>query len=276
MTVSLTGFTQEQQDLIRESEDLMNESMAGMEGNLLAVEATYSEALSYILSKLAEFYNKYKNSPGHLQKYQIQQAIQLEHLAHRIQERLLALGYEYTDLLEGVLQDNFIKAVHKKADKKSFLLSDLTQMAVLTAIAKGYKGYNFKVDFQGKTLTFIMLVQRIIANGVINGKSYEEIAKELQKEMSKFIYHAKRIALTENARVINAAQMESYKKSGVSYVKWSNAPEEMRKGNLVVVCDNCLAIANGGEDGNGVYPIDNVPTYPAHPHCRCTLAPYTK
>jgi hypothetical protein len=37
--------------------------------------------------------------------------------------------------------------------------------------------------------------------------------------------------------------------------------------------DICDALAAGGPSGDGVYPADQVPTYPAHPHDLCNLQP---
>lgn len=37
--------------------------------------------------------------------------------------------------------------------------------------------------------------------------------------------------------------------------------------------DVCDGYAKGGENGDGVYPKDQVPTYPPHPHCLCNLQP---
>ncbi len=82
-------------------------------------------------------------------------------------------------------------------------------------------------------------------------------------------YAARRLARTEitaaaGRGTVNAAAANPF----VSGIRWSRS-------SMHGPCDICDERAHGGENGDGVYPIDEVPDYPAHPHCMCNLSPVT-
>jgi hypothetical protein len=82
-------------------------------------------------------------------------------------------------------------------------------------------------------------------------------------------YAARRLARTEiTAAAGRATTAASDANPFVNRIQWrlsGSHPEP----------DICDDNANGGPDGDGIYPIDQVPEYPAHPHDMCTLAPVT-
>jgi hypothetical protein len=59
---------------------------------------------------------------------------------------------------------------------------------------------------------------------------------------------------------INASLINPY----VAGIKWNLSLSHP-------CCDICDDLAAGGEDGDGVYPKNDVPSYPAHPHEICYL-----
>jgi hypothetical protein len=78
-------------------------------------------------------------------------------------------------------------------------------------------------------------------------------------------YAARRLSRTEitaaaGRSFLNASLMNPY----VEGVKWNLSPSHPK----VDICDDN---ASGGPDGNGVYAVEDVPQYPAHPHCLCYL-----
>lgn len=80
-------------------------------------------------------------------------------------------------------------------------------------------------------------------------------------------YAARRLARTEitaaaGRGTINAAEANPF----VGWIQWTLSPSHG-------CCDVCDDNARGGGHGDGTYPIDQVPPYPAHPHCMCTLVP---
>lgn len=79
-------------------------------------------------------------------------------------------------------------------------------------------------------------------------------------------YEALRLARTEMATSFGNATVESAK------VNPGNKGIQWRVSNAGVTCDICKSNAeyNSGL-GAGVYPVDELPNYPAHPNCLCTL-----
>lgn len=100
-----------------------------------------------------------------------------------------------------------------------------------------------------------------ILDCIKTGKRPNEIWRKIKDDFGVSSYQAKRLVNTELARVVNDAQLEVYKNSGVvDRVMWSATLEEN-------TCDVC-----GSNDGK-VYKLANAPRLPEHPNCRCCLIP---
>lgn len=80
-------------------------------------------------------------------------------------------------------------------------------------------------------------------------------------------YAARRLARTEitaaaGRGVVNASQANPF----VDGIRWRLSASHPK-------FDICDIHASGGDNGDGVYSPGNVPTYPPHPHCLCSLLP---
>lgn len=76
-------------------------------------------------------------------------------------------------------------------------------------------------------------------------------------------YDAMRLARTEITRgAARAAEASAGMNPFVRAMQWNLSPRHR-------CCDECDDLAAGGEAGDGVYPLDNLPVLPAHPHCLC-------
>lgn len=103
-----------------------------------------------------------------------------------------------------------------------------------------------------------------------DGKGWDAVEKALRVAFyEKARYQANRIAQTELHRVYAEARArELMDDPEVQWVQWrlsATHPE-------VDICDY-LALVDRWGMGPGVYPADQAPVPPAHPHCRCILAP---
>ena len=80
-------------------------------------------------------------------------------------------------------------------------------------------------------------------------------------------YEALRLARTEMAGAFGEAAKESATLNpGNKGIRWSLS-------NAGVACEVCKDIASHDEgDGPGVYSVETLPDYPAHPNCLCNLA----
>lgn len=117
-------------------------------------------------------------------------------------------------------------------------------------------------------------IDRVVAYHLPQGTGAVRMAEELRRYLQpgeapvmtrtpygrEGSYSARRLARTEvtaagGRAFINAAQANPY----VGAVRWSRTAF----GQPCPICDPKV----------GVYPVDEVPLYPGHPHCMCTLSP---
>lgn len=104
----------------------------------------------------------------------------------------------------------------------------------------------------------------IISRAMIQGTNPNQLKQVLYPLIDKTIknrsYVAKRIAITETARVEDVAQMESFKASGYEYCVWIAS---------IDACGQCADIAAYHD---GIYLLSKVPNIPIHANCRCSKA----
>lgn len=95
--------------------------------------------------------------------------------------------------------------------------------------------------------------------------NYPEMFERISVPMD-MNYESLRLARTEMATAFGNGTIESAK------VNPANKGIQWRISNAGVTCDICLdhSKLNTGL-GAGVYPVDELPDYPAHPNCLCTL-----
>ena len=100
-----------------------------------------------------------------------------------------------------------------------------------------------------------------VVDCIKTGKRPNHIAAEIKKDYGSTAYQAKRLVNTELAKVVNDAQMQIYKDSGVvDKVMWTATLEDN-------TCEDCA-----GLDGQ-YFDLDKAPNLPFHPNCRCCYVP---
>lgn len=188
-------------------------------------------------------------------------------LLHNIQLDTIALA----DKEDKMLTDKLVKDIGDKYKSMTDRLGEtvpepdeLNRLA--TALVEAdYKGTNFSNRIWANQKELQSGLERSIERTMIQGKNPTEGARDLmglvKKEFSNKRYAAERIAITETARVQDQAQRASFDKYGVEEFEWIAEPD---------ACDEC-----SGYDGN-IYKVNDpsTPSVPAHPFCRCSVAPY--
>ena len=103
-----------------------------------------------------------------------------------------------------------------------------------------------------------------LADSLAQGDSVQMAAKGIADFLGGDMQRSYLVADTEMARAMGAASMSTYQQNGVEYVEWLVAGDP---------CDIC----QGNADGGVVQTGDDFPsgdsTEPAHPRCRCAVAP---
>lgn len=116
------------------------------------------------------------------------------------------------------------------------------------------------MEIQGMTDDLAKRMSRSMVEGFEAGETINSLTRRVRDVTGFGKASAERIARTETMRAANAAAVDRYKSLGVEKVEFLAAWDDR-------TCPECE-----GKHGN-IYPVDQAPTLPIHPNCRCTLAP---
>lgn len=114
------------------------------------------------------------------------------------------------------------------------------------------------ITIQGLTDESIDRIGNTISGGLSKGDSVQTVGKAV-REVVESPARAQTIANTEYARAMTTASVETYEANQVAQVTWLAEDD---------ACPECEANADGSP-----YELGDAPQPPAHPNCRCALAP---
>lgn len=109
---------------------------------------------------------------------------------------------------------------------------------------------------------FAQAAERLIVDGVIQGRGWGRTARELRRETGVTISQAEMIVRTESVTASHQARAERFEQDGIDYGTWMATMDD-------VVCGYCAARAGH------TYRLRDI-VIPAHPRCRCTVTPVKK
>lgn len=104
----------------------------------------------------------------------------------------------------------------------------------------------------------------IVIRGLATGESFDKMADELSKRMGTAKSAAKRLIMTESARMENEGLLDYYKRTGVEYLEFI-ATLDMRTSDICRAMDGELIPIAEARIGLNVPPL--------HPYCRSVVAP---
>ena len=167
------------------------------------------------------------------------------------------------DFVTDVVEDCYTTAVQKTAKLIGFktdwklVRQEMIDRAVNTPI----NGKIFSNRIWDNTNKLANRIYDDVIDCVKNGEQPKRIIKKIKDDYGVSAYQAKRLVNTEVAKVVNAAQMDIYRDSGVVEKVLYTATLEDN------TCDTCADL-----DGK-VFDLDKAPNLPIHPMCRCCLVP---
>jgi SPP1 gp7 family putative phage head morphogenesis protein len=109
------------------------------------------------------------------------------------------------------------------------------------------------------------IVKKGVADTVLRGKGTNVLINNLRKEFDVSYGYARRLAVTESARVYSEAQKANYEANGV---------EEFEIMTELKACKICQPFNGKIFKVSELVPALNAP--PFHPNCRCTTVPHFK
>lgn len=107
------------------------------------------------------------------------------------------------------------------------------------------------------------IVKKGVADTVLRGKGTNVLINNLKKEFDVSYGYARRLAVTESARVYSEAQSANYEANGV---EWYEVMTELK------ACPICQPFNGKIFKVSELVPALNAP--PFHPNCRCTTVPH--
>ena len=107
------------------------------------------------------------------------------------------------------------------------------------------------------------IVKKGVADTVLRGKGTNILINNLRKEFDVSYGYARRLAVTESARVYSEAQKANYEANGV---EWFEVMTELK------ACQICQPFNGKTAKVSELVPALNAP--PFHPNCRCTTVPH--
>ena len=136
---------------------------------------------------------------------------------------------------------------------------------IMQAISKPwrYDGKTFSDSIWENKEKLKYSLERTLTQGIIRGSAPRKIAEQIAKETGRELYAAKRLVLTESAKMAEKASEEGYRELGVKEIE------------IVVALDEHTCEVCGEMDGKH-FPLDRAEglTPSFHPNCRCTTVPY--
>lgn len=107
------------------------------------------------------------------------------------------------------------------------------------------------------------IVKKGVADTVLRGRGTNVLINNLRKEFDVSYGYARRLAVTESARVYSEAQKANYEANGV---EWFEVMTELK------ACKICQPFNGKPAKVSELVPALNAP--PFHPNCRCTTVPH--
>lgn len=197
----------------------------------------------------------------------------LEYLKSQIGLTMVDLGLNVDNSMRQKISDDYMQEVKRQA---GILGEDLTSKSLWTSseVAKIIMAQTGSVNFSQRVWAdndaLKAELDAVISTGIIRGDNPREMAKLLKEHVKSTVdnhrYVTERIARTESARVQFKAQKDSLTEMGYCFCQWHAEPS---------ACKICLDTAKHKTKwGSGIYEVDNVPSIPAHPNCRCAISAY--
>lgn len=114
-----------------------------------------------------------------------------------------------------------------------------------------------RLDHHGRA--FAQKAERLVVDGLIRGRSWGAVSRDMQRELNITAYQAERIVRTESISAQHQARIATYQAEGIEIAVWVATLDDR-------VCGFCAARAGLG------FALKDV-IIPAHPQCRCTVVP---
>lgn len=187
----------------------------------------------------------------------------LELLQYRLDLEMVALGDAEHKLTERFLNDEYVKEIENQSGLlgQSVLSAEQVTQTVQTILNTSFKGATWSNRIWQRQDALREIVARMAEDYLLKGKNPTTMIAKIRKEFRVSASEAKRLAVTEGARVATEAQRQSYKSNGYDEYEFIAEP---------TACDICKALNGKIFKVKDMEPGENAA--PMHPHCHCSTA----
>ena len=162
-------------------------------------------------------------------------------------------------LTESIRRENLFSAGVLNMTLGSFEASKVSADSIVYA---NFYGSNWSTNIWTRQNELRDIVKKGVADTVLRGKGTNVLINNLRKEFDVSYGYARRLAVTESARVYSEAQKANYEANGV---------EEFEVMTELKACKICQPFNGKKFKVSELVPALNAP--PFHPNCRCTTVP---
>lgn len=127
-------------------------------------------------------------------------------------------------------------------------------------------GGNFSENIWKNKEALVNALDDVIIKGLATGTNFDSMSKELAKRMDTSFNNARRLIMTESARMDNQGLLDWYKESKVKQFQFM-ATLDNRTSDICRAMDGQIFNIEDAEIGLNVPPL--------HPYCRSVITPYT-
>lgn len=163
-------------------------------------------------------------------------------------------------LIESIRRENLFSAGVLNMTLGSFESSKISADSIVYA---NFNGASWSSRVWERQNELRNIVKKGVADTVLRGKGTNVLINSLKKEFDVSYGYARRLAVTESARVYSEAQKSNYEANGV---------EEFEVMTELKACHICQPFNGKIFKVSELVPALNAP--PFHPNCRCTTVPH--
>ena len=223
------------------------------------VRAFEEKAKKYVAEK--DFSAK---ANSELELYNLKMKVnRLELLQYQLDLEMVALGDAEHKLTERFLSDEYVKAIATQSGLlgQSVISAEQVRQAAETVLNTSFKGARWSERIWQRQDALREIVARMTEDYLLKGKNPTTMIAKIRKEFEVSASDAKRLAVTEGARVATEAQRQSLVANDYEEYEYIAEPK---------ACDICKALDGKIFKVKDMEPGKNAA--PMHPHCHCSVA----
>lgn len=187
----------------------------------------------------------------------------LELLQYQLDLEMVALGDSEHKLAERFLNKEYTETLKAQSGLlgKSVLSASEIEKVAQAVLNTPFKGVKWSDRVWERQDDLRQIVAGLTEDYLLKGKNPTTMIPKIKKEFDVSAHEAKRLAVTEGARIATEAERQSYIANGYDEYEFIAEPK---------ACDICKPL-----DGKIFKVADMLPgenAAPMHPHCRCATA----